>query len=113
MIPAYRLVAGGEDVTHRLQQYLDELRVTSSSDRGSDSLQLTVSDEIDHMIGVPGEARALQVYMGYVGRLTSMGVYYRAEVEIDLVPRKLVVRATAADLQSNSAMKAPRSRAWE
>ena len=65
------------------------------------------------MIGVPGEARELHVFLGYGDRLTPMGIYYRAEVDIELVPRKLVVRATAADLRSRSTLKAPRTRAWD
>ena len=113
MTPAYRLVAGGEDVTARIRRYLDELRVTSSSDRESDTLELTVSDEVDQVIGVPGEARELQVFLGYGDQLTPMGIYYRADVDIELVPRKLVVRATAADLRSRSTLKAPRTRSWD
>ena len=113
MTPAYRLLAGGEDVTGRIRQHLDELRVTSSSDRESDTLELTVSDQIDRMIGAPGEARELQVFHGYGDRLTPMGIYYRADVDIELVPRKLMVRATAADLRSRSTLKAPRTRAWD
>ena len=75
MTPAYRLVAGGEDVTERIRKYLDELRVTSSSERGSDTLELTVFDEVDRIIGVPGEARELHVFLGYGDRLTPMGIY--------------------------------------
>ena len=113
MTPSYRLLAGGEDVTERIRRYLDELRVTSSSDRESDTLELSVSDEVDRMIGAPGEARELQVFLGYRDRLTPMGIYYRADVDIELVPRKLVVRATAADLRSRSTLKAPRTRSWD
>ena len=113
MTPAYRVVAGNEDITERLRRFLDEIRVTSSSDSESDTLELTVSDDIDHMIGVPGEARELRVFLGYVGRLTPMGIYYRADVDIELVPRRMVVRATAADLRSRSSLKAPRCRAWD
>ena len=43
----------------------------------------------------------------------TMGIYYRADVEIVLVPRRSVVRATAADLRSRSSLKAPASRAWD
>ena len=113
MTPAYRLLAGGVDVTARIRRHLDELRVTSSSDRESDTLELTVSDEVDQMIGAPGEARELQVFLGYGDKLTPMVSYYRADVDIEFVPRKLVVRATAADLQSRSTLKAPRTRAWD
>ena len=112
MIPAYRVIAGNEDITDRLRRFLDEIRVTSTSDRESDTLELTVSDDIDHMIGVPGEARELHVFLGYGAALTPMGIYYRADVDVELAPRRLVVRATAADLRSRSSLKAPRSRAW-
>ena len=47
MTPSYRLVAGSEDVTERIRRYRDELQVTSPSDRESDTLELTVSDEVD------------------------------------------------------------------
>ena len=65
------------------------------------------------MIGVPGEARELHVFLGYGDRLIPMGIYYRADIDIEFVPRKLVVRATAADLRSRSTLKAPRTRAWD
>ena len=42
-----------------------------------------------------------------------MGIYYRADVDIELVPRRLVIRATAAELPSRSSLKAPRCRAWD
>ena len=112
MTPAYRVVAGDEDITERLRRFLDEIRVTSSSDSESDTLELAVSDDIDSMIGVPGEARELHVFLGYGERLAPMGIYYRADVDIELVPRRLVVRATAADLRSRSSLKEPRDRAW-
>lgn len=113
MIPAYRVVAGDEDITERLRRYVDELRVTSSSDRESDTLELTVSDDVDHMLGVPGETRELRVFLGYGDRLTPMGIFYRAGADVELVPRRMVVRATAADLRSRSGMKAPRTQSWD
>ena len=112
MIPAYRLLASGVDVTGRIRRHLDEVRVTLSSDRESDTHELTVSAEVDRMIGAPGEARELQVFLGYGDRLTPMGAYYRADIDIEFVPRKLVVRATAADPRSRSSLKAPRTRSW-
>ena len=102
------------DVAYRVAdgEMLDEIRVTSSSDSEIDTLELAVSDDIDSMIGVPGEARELHVFLGYGERLAPMGIYYRADVDIELVPRRLVVRATAADLRSRSSLKEPRDRAW-
>ncbi len=88
MTPAYRLIAGDEDITERIRKYLDELRVTSSSERDSDTLELTTSDGVDYTIGVPGEAGELHVFLGYGDRLTSMGIYYRVDVDIELVPRQ-------------------------
>ena len=87
MTPAYRLIAGSEDITERIRRYLDELRVTSSSDRESDTLELTVSDEVDQMIGIPGEAHELP----RVPRLRR-----QAHADGDLLPGRCRHRARAA-----------------
>ena len=113
MIPAYRLLAGGEDITERIRLYFDELRVTfvvGPRKRHAGARRVRRGRPDDRG---PGEARELQVFLCYSDRLTPMGIYYRADVDIELVPRKLVVRATAADLRNRSTLKAPRTCAWD
>lgn len=113
MTPAFQLDVEGEDVTDRVRRHLVELRVTSTSDEASDSLQLTLSDA-PGVLARPAAEREVRVSLGYRETgLTACGVYYHCETDIELVPRRLILRATAADLRSRSTLKAPRSRAWQ
>lgn len=107
MTPAWRVVADGSDVTGRLRAVLDELRVTLTSDRDSDALELVASGPVAAAL----DSRELRVALGYGDRLTEMGVYTPASDELDLVPRRLTIRAAAADLGTR--IRAPRTRAWD
>ena len=112
MRPVYRLDVGGEDVTARVREHLVELRVTLSSTPTSDALQITLSDALG-VLARPAAEREIRVSLGYRDTgLTALGVYYHSETDIDLAPRRMVLRATAADLRGRSTLKAPRSRAW-
>ena len=42
-----------------------------------------------------------------------LGVYFHSESEIQLAPRRLTVRATAADFRRRSSLKAPKRRSWD
>ena len=113
MTPAFRLDVEGEDVTERVRRHLVELRVTLTADRSSDTLQVTLSDA-PGVLARPGAERALRVRLGYRETgLTALGVYYHSETDVELVPRRMVLRATAADFRSVSTLKAPRSRSWQ
>ena len=113
MTPAFRLDVEGEDVTDRVRRHLVELRVTLTADSTSDSLQVTLSDA-PGVLARPAAERELQVSLGYRETgLTALGVYYHSETDIELVPRRMVLRATAADFRRRSTLKAPRSRAWQ
>ena len=112
MRPAWRLDVEGEDVTARVREHLVELRLTLTSDPASDTLQITLSDALGVLVR-PAAERAIRVSLGYRDTgLTALGTYYHSETDVDLVPRRMVLRATAADLRANRAFKAPRSRAW-
>ena len=112
MRPAWQLDVEGEDVTARVREHLVELRVTLTSDTASDILQITLSDVFGG-IARPAAEREIRVSLGYRATgLTALGVYYHSETDIDLVPRRMVLRATAADLRRDRSFKAPRSRAW-
>lgn len=105
--------ASGSDVTGLIARHLAELRVTLTSDRASDTLEIDLSDDA-HALAIPTSERELRVWLGYGGDgLTPMGVYYHDESEVQLAPRRLTVRATAADLRRRSTLKAPRRRAWD
>ena len=112
MTPDYRLYAGDADVTQAIRRCLVELRLTLTSDAASDSLSVTLSDVVG-ALARPAAERPLRLSLGYAGRLVPMGVYYHSETDVDLVPRRLTVRAAAADYRRLSTLKAPRTRAFE
>jgi len=111
--PAFEVKAAGVDVTRTIEQNLLELRVTLTSDRQSDSLELVLGDVKD-ALALPTAERELEVSLGYRDTgLTPMGVYYHDESELELAPRRLTLRATAEDLRKRSTLKAPKSRSWD
>ena len=111
--PAYLVKAGGQDVTRQIQDRLIEFRVTLTSDRASDALELDLSD-LAGGLAIPASERELRVSLGYKDSgLVPMGVYYHDESELQLSPRRLTVRATAADFRGRSGLKAPKARSWD
>ena len=112
MRPAWRLEVESEDVTARVREHLVELSVTLSSTTASDALQITLSDALG-VLARPAAERVIRVSLGYRDTgLVPCGVFYHSETDIDFAPRRMVLRATAADLRGRSTLKAPRSRAW-
>ena len=111
--PAFALQAGDGDVTRAVDERLVELRVTLSSDRASDTLELVLEDAAGELV-IPAAERELRVSLGYRGAaLVPMGVYFHDESERQLVPRRLTLRGTAADFRRRSSLKAPRRRSWD
>lgn len=111
MTPDYRLDAGGVDVTQTIRRHLVEIRVTFTADAASDSLAVTLSDVVG-ALARPAAERPLRLSLGYTDRLQPLGVYYHSETDVDLVPRRLTVRGTAADYRRLSTLKATRTRAF-
>lgn len=112
MRPDFALSAGGADVTDRIRPLLVELRVTESIDRTSDQVEITLADTAGDL-AVPRSGRELKVSMGYDGALAEMGTFAHTESQIDLAPRVVRIRGTAADFRADSALKAPRTRSWD
>ena len=112
MTPDYRLYAGDADVTQTIRRHLVDLRLTTTSDAASDTLEVTVSDVLARLAR-PEAERELRLSLGYAGRgLVPMGVFFHSETDITLSPRRMTIRASAADYRRRSALKAPRTRAW-
>lgn len=112
-IPAFEVTAGGADVTRLVRDNLLNFRLTITSDRTSDTLEIELSDA-DARLALPTAEREMRVSLGYQDDgLIDMGVYFHDESELDLEPRRLVVRATAADFRRRSTLKAPKRRAWD
>jgi len=119
-IPRFRLRTGGQEVA--LADRLLELRVTVSADRASDSLELTLDDR-DPRLAIPPPGRELELWLGYHDPLRDptaaaddglsyLGKYLHSELDLELAPARLALRAQAADFTADSRFKAPTTRAW-
>lgn len=109
MKPAFRLRAQGAEVP--LADRLLDLKITSSTDAASDSLELTL-DNRDSRIALPPPGGELEAWLGYEPEPQPMGRFLFADLELSLPPLRLTVRATAADFGRESALKAPTTRNW-
>ena len=111
--PAFQISAGGVDVTRIVEEHLVQLRLSSTSERTSDTLELEISHTANRL-SAPTAERELEVSLGYKGTpLVPMGLYFHSESETQLAPSRLTVRATAADFRRRSSLKAPKRRAWD
>ena len=113
LTPDYSVRAGGDEISGRLKSALAELVVVRGTDRASDSVEITLGDAAGD-VAAPPTGRELSVWMGYAeSDLVDMGTYWHSETDLEFAPaRRLVIRATGADLRAGSALKAPRTRAW-
>lgn len=111
MTPAYAVVADDTDVTGRLRQALAELRVTTTTDRTTDTVEIRLAGDA---VAAPPAGTALRVSVGYAQTgLIEVGLFLHSETEIELAPAsRILIRGTGADLRPDSALKTPRSRAW-
>lgn len=112
LTPAYQVTADDEDVTAAIRAALVELRVESTADRQSDSVEIVLGDE-GGTVAAPPTGRLLRVRIGYrESGLVDAGAYWHSETELEWAPRRLTVRGVAADIRAASALKTPRTRSW-
>lgn len=111
--PAYAVEADGEDMTAALRRHLVELRVESTADRKTDTVEIRVAGRRG-AVAVPPAGAELRVSMGYRERgPVAMGSYWHTETEIELAPTPaVVIRGTGANMGEQSALKTPRTHAW-
>ena len=111
LTPAWTLAIGGDDVTEILRPHLVSLRLVSTTDRTTDTLEIAMTGDA---VAAPPTGRELRVAIGYRESPppVDMGAYWHTATEIELVPPRLLIRATGADLRPGSAIKTPRTQAW-
>lgn len=109
--PAWRLSVDGEDATAALSVHVASIRVETTTDRTTDSLEIECAENA--ALAAPPTGRKLRPSLGYEGRqLVPMGEFWHTETDLELVPRRLRIRATGADFRPQSGIRAPRTRAW-
>lgn len=111
MIPSFRVIVGGKDVSGGLAARLLSLTVTDNDGGKADRIEIELDDR-DGLIEFPELEAKLEVSLGYKGQaLAFMGVFAVDGVSGDGPTMGMRITATAADLKSDA--RAPKTRAWE
>ncbi len=112
MIPDFAFALGGADRTDQLRRLLAELRVVTTTDRESDSVEIAISDHVREL-AEPRRGREIEVRLGYDDvSLLGTGVMNWNRV-ID--PRQITdiyLLAMAAERQGGAALLAPPPPVW-
>ena len=111
MIPTFRIVADGSDITAMINDRLLLLRTTDKPGMESDDFELRIDDR-DSAVSLPSRGASIEVFLGYNGSaLTRLGRYTVDEVELSGPPDTLVIRGKASDMRGSG--KTTRSGSWE
>ncbi|WP_325437886.1 phage late control D family protein [Pseudomonas nitroreducens] len=111
MIPAFQILADGNDITTLVNDRLLLLRVLDKVGMESDEFELRVDDR-DGAVTLPRKGARLEVLLGYQGQgLARLGAFTVDTVEFAGPPDAIVIRGRASDMRGTG--KAARSGSWE
>lgn len=111
MIPAFRIVVAGEDVSGGIADRLLSLTIIDEDGERADRIEIELDDR-DGRLEFPELEAKLEVSLGFRGQaLAFMGVFAVDGVSGRGPLQSMQVSATAADLKSDA--RAPKTRAWE
>lgn len=95
--PATRIVANDQDITAAISSRFRSLRLTDSVGLESDTLEITLADHDPlQPIAKPKTGAELELFLGFDGVATRMGLFVCDEVETGGWPRHMIIRARAA-----------------
>lgn len=95
--PTFRLVANDADVTAVIADRLMSIRLTDETGESSDTLEIALADhDPQNPIRMPAKGAELQLYLGYDGQNTRMGLFVVDEIGVGGPPDHMVIRARAA-----------------
>lgn len=111
MTPAFRISAGGSDVTGTFNDRLLSLTLTDEDGEKADRLEIEVDDR-DGRVEFPDMETTLDIWLGFRGAgLTYMGQFTVDGVAGAGPAQRMLITATAIDMKSDA--RAPKTRAWE
>jgi len=107
---AYKIVAGGTNITELIADRLLLAQITDQAGVKSDRLMLVIDDR-DERLEVPKTGVKIEVSLGYVGQaLVRMGSYTVTDVEVEGPARQMTVHANAVDMTKG--IRSPKERSW-
>jgi len=108
MKPSWKIIANDKNITDLIADRFISLRITDGIGDVSDSIELKLDDN-DNKIELPNRDVQLSVELGYNGNLQKMGVFSGLEVELEVAPDLILIRASAVNLRDGVKTKKTRS----
>ncbi|NAX31994.1 hypothetical protein CAG63_18275 [Vibrio sp. V37_P2S8PM304] len=110
-IPAFKIVADGQDITGKINDRLERLIVHDETGSKSDTVTIEI-DNREQAVFLPSTGARLDIWIGLGKVLTYKGSYQVNELEEPIEEDILTIHATAAEFK-NSGIKAPRDRTFD
>lgn len=116
--PAFRLVANDQDITAKIADRFVSLRMTDETGLESDMLEVVLTDhDPQNRIQRPPKGAELELWLGYDGQATRMGLFVCDEFERSGWPGRVTLRARAAvydqTVKGKKDLQTQKSRAWK
>lgn len=112
--PEFRLVANRADITAAIAKNFVNLVLTDATGFDSDLLEITLAD---NGITKPSKGAELELWLGYSGALTKMGLFVVDEIEMSGWPRQMVIRARGTPFENSkggiSQLQTQKTRVWK
>lgn len=117
-LPQFRVTANSDDITKAIADRLKNLRLTDEAGTTSDMLEISLADNIpDEPIAVPPTGGELELFLGYNGELTRMGLFVCDEIELNGYPCEMIIRARAAPYEASKGgktdLQTQKTRSWK
>lgn len=115
--PAYRVTANGADITATVRERLKSLRLVDETGVTSDTLDIALADnDPTRPIALPPVGAELSVSLGYGSKLRDMGVFVVDELELQISPGSVTIRARSAPQTKSKGgllhLQAQKTRSW-
>lgn len=115
--PNTRILANDQDITAAISDRFRSLRLSDGVGLESDTLELVLADhDPAQPIKKPPKGAELEVFLGYDGSATRMGLFVCDEIEFSGWPGVMTIRARAAAYEASPKgkkdLQTQKSRSW-
>jgi hypothetical protein len=116
--PATRIVANDQDITAAISDRFRSLRLSDAAGLESDTLEIVLADHDPlQPIKKPPTGAELEVFLGYDGQATRMGLFVCDEIEFTGWPGTMTIRARAsvyaASPKGKKDLQSQKVRSWD
>lgn len=115
--PATRIIANDQDITAAISDRFRSMRLSDAAGIESDTLEITLADhDPAQPIKTPPTGAELEVFLGYDGAATRMGLFVCDEIEFTGWPGTMTIRARAAVYEASKKgkkdLQTQKARSW-